>query len=177
VASDGLASLAPPAAGADAALPVGARVLWRPAPGAAGDWRGVVEGSAWRSLPPSAGDPWSNAELRTPVARAGWTVATGTWVRFRYHIERFAAGVRLTLHLKPEDESNYAQDMEPDAGPGWHQALLRVDGAFHHLVGVRQPLAVGTAIHGAVWGALRDEGTAATPARFWIRDVVVYSAP
>lgn len=177
VASDGLASLAPAAADADTPLPTGARVLWRPAPGAEPGWRGLREGDTWRSLPAPTGDPWSNAELRTPVARASWTVATGTWVRFLYHVERFAPGVRLALHLKPEDESNYAQDVIPDAGPGWHQALLRVDGAFHHLVGVRQPLDVGTAIHGAVWGALREEGTPATPARFWIRDVVVYSMP
>jgi ferric-dicitrate binding protein FerR (iron transport regulator) len=177
LAGEGLASLAPPAADADAPLPAGARVLWRATPGAEPGWRGARDGDAWRSLPVPADDPWSNAELRTPLARAGWTVATGTWLRFRYHVERFAPGVRLAVHLKPEDESNYAQDVMPDAGPGWHQALLRVDGAFHHLVGVHQPLAVGTAIHGAVWGALREEGTPATPARFWIRDVVVFAAP
>jgi ferric-dicitrate binding protein FerR (iron transport regulator) len=177
----GLASMAPAAADPEPPLPAGSRVLQRFDPVDASGWRGVIEdaidgGPAWRSVAPRPGDPWSRAELRSPLRREDWTVAPGTWLRFRYHVERAAPGLALEVHLKPQDESNYAQRLIADTGDGWHQALLRVDGGFRHLQGGR-PLVVGERIHGAVWCAMGREGGPTTPVRLWIRDAVLFSAP
>jgi hypothetical protein len=182
LASGGLASLAPPPADADQALPADSRVLWRWEPADAAGWRGTIDamadgGAAWRSVAAQPGDRWCSAELRSPQARDGWMVEAGTWLRFRYHVERWAPGLDMVVHLKPADESNYAARFVIDATDGWHQALLRVDGAFRQVERAQAPLAVGERIHGAVWGAMHAEGTEAPPARFWIRDAVVFTAP
>jgi hypothetical protein len=182
LASEGLVSIAPPTPVADQPLPAGARVLWRVTTDNPQDWRGVVDtalssGPTWRSVAPRDGDPWSRAELRSPVTRTGWAVEAGTWLRFRYHVERFSPGLTLAVHLKPSDESNFDQRIATDTSDGWHQALLRVDGAFRHLEQEHRPLGVGEQIHGAVWCAMRDGEQEATAARFWVRDVVVFSAP
>lgn len=182
LASEGLISINPPAPDADQPLPAGARELWRVTTDNPKDWRGVVDASlsgtpAWRSVAPRDGDPWSRAELRSPVTRSGWAVESGTWLRFRYHVERFSPGLSLQVHFKPGDETNYAQRIDTDTSAGWHQALLRVDGAFRHLGPEHQPLAIGEQIHGAVWCAMRDGDVEATAARFWIRDVVVFTTP
>lgn len=182
LARDGVASLAPGAAAVPRPLPAGARVLQRFAADDAPGWRGAretgIDGErVWRSLPTAPDDPWSDAELRSPVARAGWTVERGTWLRFRYHVERFQPGQTIEVHLKPVDESNYAWRLEPAAGDGWHDAEVRVDGGFHHVLHGEEPLAVGEAIHGAVWCAMRVSGGAPAAVRFWIRDAVVFTAP
>ncbi|MBA3938674.1 MAG: hypothetical protein H0X38_14570, partial [Planctomycetes bacterium] len=132
---------------------------------------------AWRSVAALPGDAWACAELRTPQDRGGWTVEAGTWLRFRYHVERFTPELELVVHLKPGDESNFSQRLVPDPGDGWHQALLRVDGAFLPVDRAQVPLAVGERIHGAVWAAMHAVGAVAPPARFWIRDAVVFVAP
>lgn len=182
LASDGLASLMPPPADADQPLPTGSHALWRWEPADASGWRGALETladgtTAWRSVAALPGDRWCSAELRSPQARDGWTVEAGTWLRFRYHVERFAPGLELVIHLKPADESNYAQRLAIDAGDGWHQALLRVDGSFMPVDRAQPALAPGERIHGAVWGAMHAEGTDSPPARFWIRDAVVFAGP
>lgn len=179
LAVGGLASLAPPIADAPRPLPAGSRILQRFAPDDAQGWRGVIDAAAdgdaaWRSVP-ALRDAWSDAELRSPVAREGWTVAGGTWLRFRYHVERFPSGSVLEVHLKPEDESNYAWRLVPDGGDGWHDVEVRVDGGFRHLEHGDAPLASGERIHGAVWCALRGPGAAPAPVRFWIRDAVVFT--
>lgn len=180
--TEGLASFVPPTADADQPLPVGSRVLWRCDPTDANGWRGVIEdatngGPTWRSVAPRPGDQWCRAELRSPQAHDGWAVAPGTWLRFRYHIERFTPGLDLVVHLKPSDETNYAQRLVADATDGWHQVLLRVDDTFRHVERGQQPLAVGERIHGAVWCAMRGDTGNLSPARFWIRDAVVFTAP
>ncbi len=183
--SEGLASIAPTPADTDQPLPTGARVLWRADPTDPADitgWRGAIDdaatsGPAWRSVLPRDQDPWCRAELRSPIARAGWAVEAGTWLRFRYHVERFTPGLELVVHLKPRDESNYAQRLIADPSDGWHQALLRVDDTFRHVERNQQLLAVGESIHGAVWCAMRDADGTATAVRFWIRDAVVFVAP
>ena len=179
--SEGLASIVPADADPDLPLPPGSRVLQRFAPVRDLGWRGVVEdaeaGPSWRSVAPRPGDPWCRAELRSPIARDGWAVEAGTWLRFRYHVERSTPGLELVVHLKPEDETNYAQRVAADPAEGWHQALLRVDGAFRHIEPNQDALAVGERIHGAVWGAMRDANGDQTPVRFWIRDAVVFVAP
>lgn len=180
--AEGLASLTPTTADADQPLPAGSRVLWRSAPGQERGWRGVVEdaahgGPAWRSVAPRPGDPWCRAELRSPVVDKGWVVETGTWLRFRYHVEHFTPGLTLVVHLKPADETNYEQRLVADRSDGWHQALMRVDNSFRHVERGQQPLVVGEHIHGAVWCVLRDTGDDRSAVRFWIRDAVVFSAP
>ena len=178
---EGLASMAPTIAGAPRALPAGSRVLRHFTTADAQGWRGVVEAGAggadgaWRSVPAPRDDRWSDAELRSPVAREGWTVASGTWLRFRYHVERFRPGSVLEVHLKPADESNYAWRLVPDAGDGWHEAEVRVDGGFRHVQHGEEPLAIGERIHGAVWCALRGPDEAAAPVRFWIRDAMIFT--
>lgn len=180
--SEGLVSIAPAAPDPDPPLPSGAKVLWRVTTDDQQGWRGAVDttlggGPVWRSVAPLDQDPWSRAELRSPVARSGWTVEAGTWLRFRYHVERFSPGLTLAVHLKPSNESNFDQRITPDTTDGWHQALMRIDGAFRHLGPEHQPLGVGEQIHGAVWCAMRDGEQEAPAARFWVRDVVVYVGP
>lgn len=179
VAAEGLASMTPVTASAPRPLPAGSRVLTNFAPDDAQGWRGAIDAAAgaWRSALAQPGDPWSDAELRSPVARAGWTVEPGTWMRFRYHVERFRLGSVLEVHLKPEDESNYAWRLVPEAGDGWHEAEVRVDGGFRHLLHGDAPLAAGERIHGVVWCALRGAGGTPGPVRFWIRDAVVFTVP
>ena len=110
---EGMASLVPAAADADQPLPAGSRALWRWDPVDASGWRGTIVdaadgGPAWRSVAALPGDAWASAELRSPQDRGGWAVEAGTWLRFRYHVERFAPGLELVVHLKPGDESNYS---------------------------------------------------------------------
>jgi hypothetical protein len=182
VVSEAFASLIPAPADADQALPAGSRALWRWDAVDATGWHGAIAdasqgGPAWRSVAALPGDAWACAELRSPQDRTGWAVEAGTWLRFRYHVERFAPGLELVVHLKPGDESNYSQRLVPDPGEGWHQALLRVDGAFVPVDRAQVPLAAGERIHGAVWAAMHAAGAVVPPARFWIRDAVVYAAP
>lgn len=178
-ASEGLASLVPAAAPAFRPLPAGSRVLQRFTLDDAQGWRGTIDpaAGAWRSILAPRDDPWIDAELRTPVARSGWTVERGTWLRFRYHVERFRPGSVLEVHLKPEDESNYAWRLEPEVGDGWHEAEVRVDGGFRHLLHGDALLVAGERIHGVVWCALRGAGGTPGPVRFWIRDAVVFTVP
>lgn len=179
LAADGLVTPAPALAGSDPPLPPRSQVLWRAPTSAAAGWNAILDRfadePAWRSVPARPGDRWSVAEVRSPIARTPWRVGSGTWLRFRYWTSGFSAGQRMSVHLKPADETNYAASLVPESSSSWHVALLRLDRDFHHLGRQHEPPAVGERIHGAVWAAQSVEG-AATGARFWIRDVVVFSA-
>lgn len=178
LAAEGLVTPAPMPAGSEPPLPPRSQVLWRAGASDAAGWNAILDRfedePAWRSVPARPGDRWSVAEVRSPISRTPWRVASGTWLRFRYWASGFSAGQRMSVHLKPADETNYAASLEPEGASGWHVALLRLDRDFHHLGRQHEAPAVGESIHGAVWAAQSVEG-AATRARFWIRDVVVFS--
>lgn len=171
VLGDGLATFLPQP---DAPLPPPpGRILWQ-APHQGEGWRGIPDQLlGWQSVPTPPGERWSSAEIRSPVERDGWTVVADARIRFRYHVEGFAAAQRLELHLKPADESNFAASLLPEAGPGWHLADLPLAGFTHLLVAGRTPTP-GEGIHGAVWLAPRDGGPV-QPLRFWVRDIVAYA--
>lgn len=161
-------------------LPVGSQVQWRFTPVADPAWRGVVAtaddgGQLWASVAPRPGDPWCRAELRSPLHDAGWLVASRTWLRFRYQIETGEAGLRLEVHLKPRDESNYAFGFAADLSAGWHEALIPVDGSFVHLTDDHRGLAVGDRIHGIVWCAMDRDPEHVV--RFRIRDALLFTTP
>lgn len=98
-----------------------------------------------------------------------------TWLRFRYWTSGFAAGHSLVVHLKAEDESNFAAILPPAENDGWHQAELRLDRDFHHRRRQHEAPALGESLHGIIWIAQRVEDAPRPAARMWIADAVVYS--
>jgi ferric-dicitrate binding protein FerR (iron transport regulator) len=177
-AAAGLAGPAPPAAGTDAPLPNGSRVLWRMDAREATGWNAALDlfadGPAWRSVPVHPDDRWGFAEVRSPISQTPWQVESGTWLRFRYWTNGFPAERSLRVHIKPADETNYAANLLPETTPGWHQAKLRLDRDFHHIGRQHEVPPVGTFIHGVVWSGQRAEDDPIPAARFWIRDAVVF---
>lgn len=178
LAADDLVTPAPAPAGSDPPLPPRSQVLWRAPTNDATGWNAILDRfadePAWRSVPVRPGDRWSVAEVRSPITRTPWRVGPGSWLRFRYWTSGFIPSQRLSVHLKPADETNYAASLVPESSSSWHVALLRLDRDFKHIGRQHEAPAAGELIHGAVWAAQSVEGTA-TPVRFWIRDVVVFS--
>lgn len=178
LATDGIVTRSPSALERGGGPPQGSQVLWQADPASPDGWRGIIDEVSgirtWRSAATDPGNRWAFAEVRSPVAGAGWTVDAGTWIAFDCWTSGFDARHLLAVHLKPADETNYEAVVPLGAGDGWHRVRLQISRDFRHLGRRHESPQSGERIHGVVWAGLRVDGASEGPARFWIANAVVF---
>lgn len=176
LADAGLVTMAPGSWKPMPALPAGSRTLWRADPGAG--WYGLrqvlASGTLWCSRPSDNGENREvRALVRSPMSSTGWVAGANCRLRFASFATGFAPGSSLRVMLKRQDQTNFAKDLPVENGV-WTTVTLRpCDGSFTYLRERGRHLEAGEQVVAAAWVGLSD--VPMMQARFWIRDVVVFT--